>query len=210
MQITGFEMNLFQIEACLLAGIRLGAEEVVGTSHDVVLTCLIEILIEVLVDEIFSFRRFDEDETNGLPVNIRIAQTAPVNHPLMMAHINTSHLEAVRADTLAIDGFPPKRERIDEEMNEDKNIRRHHQRNASNDTPKGYATQQRTLLLLASRRLSLRFRTRGCGACMALAGTRSSRVLARLPRCILYLLRLVQVGASWWIGRRPQWDRSTG
>ena len=57
-------MNLMQIEICLCSRIYTRNKEMIGTTDEVVLLCLKEIVVKIIIKEVASFCRFNNDETN--------------------------------------------------------------------------------------------------------------------------------------------------
>ena len=139
-QVASFEVNLLEEEARLLSRIDIRREEMVGTAQKVVLACLIEVVVEVLVDNAHAFSCLDENEAYGFALDAGIAQPLPVDILLIVADVKAMDFIALRIVRLAIDGFPAERERSDEEVVKKKKVGPHDQAEACQQSPQRHTS----------------------------------------------------------------------
>ena len=67
---------------------------------------MVEVVVEAGVDEVGTLGGLDEDEVDGLAVDVGIAQTSPVDDFLIATDVDAANFVAVGADALAVDGVP--------------------------------------------------------------------------------------------------------
>lgn len=89
--VAWLELHYLAEVACLCHGVAAGGEEVVGSALYVVLTCLVEVLVEVFVDDADAFGGFDECEAHWHSVYIGVAQAVPVDFVLIVAYVDASY-----------------------------------------------------------------------------------------------------------------------
>lgn len=139
-KVSSLKVHLAEKEACLLSGVCLRAEEVVGAAWDFVLFCLIEVLVEVWVDEVSALGGLDEDKADGLLADVCVAQSCPVDVFLVSADVNASNFKAIGVYSLAVDGIPSEGEGVNEILEEYEDVNGHSGPDACDDGPKRYAS----------------------------------------------------------------------
>ena len=90
-QIAWFEMHLLEIMFRLHIARHEGRKEVVGTTNEVVLPDLVEVVVEILVDMLLPFGSLSNDEANGLVVYLGSSHFVPVYFTLIATDVNASH-----------------------------------------------------------------------------------------------------------------------
>ena len=77
-EIAWLEMNLMEIETCLLIHIQSWNIEMVSSSYKVVCACLIEVFVEVIIHQRNALCSLDDNEADRVVVDIGIAQFLPI------------------------------------------------------------------------------------------------------------------------------------
>lgn len=68
----------------LRSGARLVAPEVVGAADVAVFACLIEVVVEILVEFCGAFGRFDDDESQGATFDHGVSECVPIDFALVV------------------------------------------------------------------------------------------------------------------------------
>lgn len=121
-QVALFEMYLMQIETGLPFRVLIGDEEMISTSDKVIFTCVEEVIVEVLVEQRDALGGLDDNESDGVVVQVGIAHQRPIDLLLIVADVYTSYIIAVGIGGFLENGSPTKTERIDEQIIEQKNV----------------------------------------------------------------------------------------
>ena len=120
---------------CLARDILVRNEEMIGSSHEVVLSRPMEIIVEVLVEQGCAFRCLDDDEANRMVANLRITESVPIYLCLMVTDVNAHDVVTRGIVGFAIERTPTERKRSNEEIIEHEHIGRHHENAAQEQTP---------------------------------------------------------------------------
>ena len=122
-------------EACLGSRVSIGHEKMVGTADKVVLACLIEIVVEVVVEQGGSLGGLDEDEADGVVLDAGIAQLLPLDGGLIVADVQSPDVVTFGINGFAVDGFPSETEWTHEEHVEKRGVYHRHQYGACPQRP---------------------------------------------------------------------------
>ena len=149
-QIALFEVDLLDEESGLSARVDIRDEEMIGTTNDIVLACLVEVFVEILVDKALALRCLDEDEAHGLPADVGVTKPFPRDAVLIVADVEAAHFIALGIDGVAVDGFPAEREGSDKEIIEEEEVEGHNKPHARDECPEGDAPPEGLVGTLAT------------------------------------------------------------
>ena len=94
-------MHLVQEEPRLALGTAIRREEMVHAAHEVVLTSLIEIFVEIVVHQRNTLGGLDEDKAYRVVVDTRIPQYIPLYLTLIVADVNAADVVTLGIGGLA-------------------------------------------------------------------------------------------------------------
>ena len=124
----------------------------VCASYDVVLSSVVEVLVEVFVPEVRAFCGFDKDEGHGHSLYLCVAEFVPVYVALVVGYVNASD-ESLWIFGVSVEGFPSEGVWSDECLVEEDDVDDDEQCDGAPQYEGGYVSEgiARALFLLAAR-----------------------------------------------------------
>ena len=107
-QVALVELHHMAEELCLFLGAALGGEEVIGPTDDAVFACLMEVVVEVGVELVRTFRSLDEYKADRCTLYVGITNFLPVDVLLIMTDVDTAYGTG-RVVGISVNGFPSER-----------------------------------------------------------------------------------------------------
>lgn len=91
-QVFVVQPYLLAEPSCLSLGRTLGREEVVGSTQDAMLVCLVKIAVEVIIEDVRTFGCLDKDEAYRYTSELCVLQFVPVDFLLIVTHVDSAHV----------------------------------------------------------------------------------------------------------------------
>jgi hypothetical protein len=122
-QVTVFQFDIFDEELCLCLGAGARAIEMIGTTRKSILTGIVEIIAEVLINLVGALRSLNHNEAYGTAVDKPLfTELRPVYIALVMTDVYAVNLVALRITHVAIKSTPSEAKRTYEDEIEEIDI----------------------------------------------------------------------------------------
>lgn len=142
-QVTVFQFHILDEELRLCLRRRVDTIEMIGTTGEAILTSLMEVIAEILVDDTGSLCSLHIDEAHGIFVNLPIIlQLFPVNLSLVVADIDTVNLVAFRIVGITVKGAPAESERSYKDIIEKEHVQSNNETASYPPCPTGHVLQE--------------------------------------------------------------------